>query len=61
MIEIINKKSLLEIKEEKEKEKEDIQADTFEVLAMLYEEVEELRSENINLRNRVEQLERCEE
>ena len=45
MIEIINRKSLLEIKEEKEKKKEDIQADIFEVLAMLYEEVEELRSE----------------
>ena len=43
-IEIINKKPLSEIQEEKKKKKEDIQADIFEVVANLYEEVEGLRS-----------------
>ena len=43
-MEIINKKSLSEIKEEKETQKNEIQADIFEVVACLYEEVEELRS-----------------
>lgn len=43
-IEILNKKSLSEIKEEKEMQKNAIQADIFEVVAMLYEEVEELRA-----------------
>lgn len=49
-MEILNQKPLSEIKEEKEMKKIEIQADVFEVAAMLYEEVEELRS-------RVEQLE----
>lgn len=49
-MEILNQKPLSEIKEEKEMKKIEIQADVFEVVAMLYEEVEELRS-------RVEQLE----
>lgn len=49
-MELINQKPLKEIKEEKEMEKILIQADTFEVIAMLYEEMEGLRS-------RIEQLE----
>ncbi|MBU5313445.1 hypothetical protein KQI38_15595 [Tissierella carlieri] len=44
MIEIINKKPLSEIKEEKEMQKNEFQADIFEVVAHLYEEVEELRA-----------------
>lgn len=43
-IEIINKKPLSEIKEEKESQKNEFQADIFEVVACLYEEVEELRA-----------------
>ncbi len=43
-IEIINQKPLREIKEEKEIKKNEMQADIFEVVAMLYEEVEELRA-----------------
>lgn len=50
MIEIINQKPLREIKEEKEMQKMEVQADVFEVIAMLYEEME-------GLRNRIEQLE----
>jgi hypothetical protein len=45
MLEIINKKPLSEIKEEKEKEKEDSQADVFAVMANLYEEMEEFKGE----------------
>lgn len=56
-MEIINKKPLSEIKEEKKIQKNEIQADIFEVVACLYEEVEELRSENIELRSRIETLE----
>lgn len=43
-MEIINKKLLSEIKEEKEMKKNEMQADIFEVVACLYEEVEELRA-----------------
>lgn len=43
-MEIINQRPLLEIQEEKEKKKEDIQADVFEVVAMLYEEMEGLKA-----------------
>lgn len=57
MIEIINKKPLSEIKEEKEIQKNEFQADIFEVVACLYEEVEGLRSEVLELRNKVEQPE----
>lgn len=53
-MEIINKKPLSEIKEEKETQKNEIQVDIFEVVAMLYEEVEELRAEVVDLKNKVE-------
>lgn len=56
-MEIINQKSLSEIKEEKEKKKEDIQADVFEVVANLYEEMEGLRSQVLDLKTKVEVLE----
>lgn len=49
-MEILNKKPLSEIKEEKEMKKVEIQADVFEVIANLYEDME-------NLKARVEQLE----
>lgn len=53
-MEIINKKPLLEIKEEKEMQKNKMQADIFEVVACLYEEVEELRAEVVALKAKVE-------
>lgn len=53
-IEILNKKPLSEIKEEKDKKKEEFQADIFEVVAMLYEEVEGLRAEVAELKTKVE-------
>lgn len=43
-MEILNQKPLSEIKEEKEMKKIEVQADVFEVIACLYEEVEELRA-----------------
>lgn len=56
-MEIMNKKPLSEIKEEKEMQKIEEQADIFEVVAMLYEEMEGLRTEVIELRAKVEILE----
>lgn len=47
---IINKKPLSEIQEEKEMKKIEIQADIFEVVASLYEDMEDLKT-------RVKQLE----
>ena len=49
-MEILNQKPLSEIKEEKEMKKIEIQADVFEVIANLYEDME-------NLNARVEELE----
>ena len=49
-MEILNQKPLSEIKEEKEMKKIEIQADVFEVIANLYEDME-------NLKARVEELE----
>lgn len=56
-IKFIKEKPLSIIKEEDTSKKEEFQADIFEVIAMLYEEVEEIRSENVVLRSRVEILE----
>lgn len=56
-MEIMNKKPLSEIKEEKEMQKIEEQADIFEVVAMLYEEMEGLRTEVIELKAKVEILE----
>lgn len=49
-MEILNQKPLSEIKEEKEMKKIEIQADVFEVVANLYEDIEKLKV-------RVEELE----
>lgn len=49
-VKIINEKPIREIREEEEKEKIEIQADVFEVIANLYEDME-------NLKARVEKLE----
>ena len=56
-IKIINEKPISEIKEEEEKKKIEIQADTLEVIAMLYEDMEKLAGEVEELRARVEALE----
>ena len=56
-IKFIKEKPLSIIKEEDTSKKEEFQADVFEVIAMLYEEVEEIRSENVALRSRIEILE----
>lgn len=53
-IKFIKEKPLSIIKEEDTSKKEEFQADIFEVIAMLYEEVEGLRSEVADLRLRVE-------
>lgn len=41
-VNIINEKPISEIREEEEKKKHEIQADIFEVVAMLYEDMEQL-------------------
>ncbi|CAK7080782.1 hypothetical protein [Tissierella sp.] len=56
-IKFVKEKPLSIIKEEDTSKKEEFQADIFEVIAMIYEEVEEIRSENTDLRNRIEILE----
>lgn len=56
-VKIINEKPIGEIKEEEEKKKIEIQADTLEVIAMLYEDMEKLAGEVEELRARVEALE----
>ncbi len=56
-VKIINEKPIREIKEEKEAKKLEIQADAFEVIAMLYEDMEKLSTETANLKTRVEALE----
>lgn len=56
-MEILNQKPLSEIKEEKEMKKIKIQADAFEVIANLYEDMEKLSAETANLKARVETLE----
>lgn len=48
---------LVEEREKKEMEKLESQADVFEVVAMLYEEVEGVRTEVIELKTKVEVLE----
>ncbi|WP_333637782.1 hypothetical protein [Tissierella praeacuta] len=53
-MEIINKKPLSEIKEEKEIEKNEMQADIFEVVACLYEEIEGIRAEVVTLKAKIE-------
>lgn len=53
-IKFIKEKPLSIIKEEDTSKKEEFQADIFEVIAMIYEEVEGLRSEVADLRLRVE-------
>ena len=49
-MDILNQKPLSEIKEEKEMKKIEVQADIFEVIANLYEDMEKLKA-------RIEKLE----
>lgn len=52
-IKFMKEKPLSEIRGKEELEKINIQADVFEVVAMLYEEMEGLRNKVVDLENRV--------